>query len=82
MIIETINELERKGIRVCISPQCWYGKWNWYAGIYVGNDRRAIWIDSDNGLPKAAYETYEDAFNAIINYCKSKKLDTAKSNQG
>lgn len=75
-IEEKIDELEAKGIRVCISPQYWYGEWYWYAGIYVGNERKIVWINSDNGLPDAAYSKYKDAFDAIIAYCDAGQSNT------
>lgn len=72
-MLETIKELEKKGYRVNIFPQMSEGNWFWTAGVYVGDNKRAIWIDSKNNLPFAMYMTYEDAFNAVIDYCNATK---------
>ena len=82
-LIETINELESKGFRICINPTMLNNKWYWISGVYVNNDRKAIWVDSNNGLPKAAYNSYEDALSAAINYCNEgqKRSSTKISKQ-
>ena len=72
-VIKKINELWDKGFRVCIYPQPFNGDWLWTAGVYVGNGKRAEWVDSDNGLPHAGYLTYEEAFNAVVDYCNNYK---------
>lgn len=78
-MIDKIEALEKIGIRVSIHPQKLSSGWCWVAGIYVNDDTKAIWIDSSNGLPKAAYKSYSDAYNAVIDYCEnSKKFKGAK----
>lgn len=73
-MFEVIKELEKKGFRIAIIPQMWDNSWIWTAGVYIGNDRKAEWVDSKNsGLPKAGYFDYESAFNAVVNYCNNYK---------
>lgn len=64
-----IEELEQKGFRICIVPQKWNKNWYWVSGVYIGDNIKAHWVDSNNGLPKAAYITYKEALDAAINYC-------------
>lgn len=72
-MLEKIKELESKDFRIVVTPQMVDGKWLWLAGVYVGNERRAEWVDSNNGLPKAMYKEYEEAFNAVVSYCTNYK---------
>lgn len=72
-VLEVIKELESKGFRISIFPQMQNGSWFWTAGVYIGNDKTAIWVDSNNGLPRAAYTTYEEAFNKVVDYCNNYK---------
>lgn len=77
-MIEQIKEWESKGFRPAIYPQLNKDKWLWVAGVYVGMSNRANWADSDNGLPRACYNTYQEAFNAITNYIKNYKPKNLK----
>lgn len=73
-MIEKIKELEAKGFRVAIIPQMWGSTWFWTAGVYVGNERKAEWVDNkDPSLPKAGFVDYEAAFNAVVAYCDNYK---------
>lgn len=79
-----IEELEKKGFRVGIRPQKMSGTWYWVAGVNVGDNERADWVDSKNGLPWACYNTYKEAMDAVIEYCnnyKPPKLYEAKSSK-
>ena len=72
-MFEIIKELESKGFRIVIIPQMWGDKWIWTAGVYIGDERKAEWIDSNNGLPKAGYLEYKEAFDAVVDYCNNYK---------
>ena len=75
-MLEKIKDLEKKGFRINIFPQLSGGNWYWTAGVCIGDNKRAVWIDSKNNLAFAMYLTYEDAFNAVINYCNAPKRKT------
>jgi hypothetical protein len=77
-MIEAIMMWESKGFRICIIPQQDKGKWLWVAGVYIGNERKADWVDCDNGLPRAAYTTYPEALKASIDYCENYKVKKKK----
>ena len=64
-----IDSFAEKGLRICINPQQFNGTWYWTAGVYIGNTNRAVWLDKENGLPKAAYTTYKEALETAIEYC-------------
>lgn len=68
-----ITEYEKKGFRIGIRPQRMNGAWYWIAGVNVGDVDKANWVDSNNGLPWAAYATYEEALDAAIKYCDNYK---------
>lgn len=70
-MIGRINYWELKGFRICIIPQQFNRKWYWVAGVYINDETKAYWVDTDNGLPKAAYLTYAEAFAAADNYCNN-----------
>lgn len=73
-MIAKIEHWESKGFRICIVPQQDKDKWLWIAGVYIGNERRADWVDCDNGLPRAAYVTYPEALKAALDYCENYKV--------
>lgn len=64
-----IEELEKKGFRIGIRPQRINGVWYWVAGVNIGDNDRADWVDIDNGLPWACYRTYKEALDEAIKYC-------------
>lgn len=71
-MIEIIEYWEKKNFRFCITPQQDKGKWVWIAGVYIGMERKADWINNFQG-----FESYKEAFNALVEYCsnyKPKKL--------
>lgn len=72
-MIGRINYWELKGFRICIIPQQFNKQWLWTAGVYIDNETKANWVDSQNGLPKAAYQTYADAFAAADDFCNNYK---------
>ena len=72
-MLEKIEELAKKGILVSIYPMKLNSVWYWIAGVYINGDTKATWIDSKNNLPKAAYNTYTEAYNAVLDYCAQKK---------
>lgn len=72
-MISTIEELEKRQLRVAIFPQKNKGEWIWTAGVYRGDSTKAEWVDSDNGLPRAGYPTYKEALDAVVNYCTNQK---------
>jgi hypothetical protein len=65
------DDLATKGIRIAIYPKYENKQWYWIAGIYVGDKYKGIWIDSNNGLPYAAYNSYNDAYKATIKFIKN-----------
>ena len=73
-----IEQWEKKGFRICVIPQQFNGEWLWTAGVYIGNDRKADWVDCENGLPRAAYKTYPEALNAALDYCENYKVKKKK----
>lgn len=77
-MIDTIEEFEKKGFRIGIFPQKINGKWLWTAGVYIGEETKANWVDSDNGLPRAGYNSYREAFDAVVNYCTTYKPTRGK----
>ena len=74
-----VEEYEKKGFRIGIRPQKMYGKWYWVAGVNVGNNDRADWVDENNGLPLACYESYTEALNKAMRYCDNYKPVHEKS---
>lgn len=72
-MIETIKFWENKGFRFCIVPQQDRGKWLWTAGVYIGMERKADWINNFQG-----FEEYEDAFKALVDYCENYKPKKVK----
>lgn len=80
-MIEKIGELESKGFRVSIFPQRNYGEWLWSAGVYVGNCTKAEWVDTNNGLPRACYNSYIEALESVIKYCENYKEPKKKPNK-
>ena len=75
-MIETIEQWEAKGFRICIFPQQNKGQWLWTAGVYVGNVTTAHWADSNYGLPRAGYLKYSEALDAAVNFCENYKPKT------
>lgn len=71
-MIELIERLESKGLRLCINPQKTSGKWYWVAGVYVGDERKADWVHQPTCEMYAGYKTYREALEALINHCKKK----------
>lgn len=67
-MIETIKFWEKKNFRFCIIPQLDRGKWVWTAGVYIGMEKKADWINNFQG-----YETYEEAFDSLVEYCENYK---------
>lgn len=72
-MIEVIEELEKKGFRVSVYPRCDRGEWYWAAGVYIGENTKAHWVNSENGLPHACYSGYREALEAVVNYCNNGK---------
>lgn len=71
-MIEKIKELEKKGFRIAIFPLMVKKEWYWIAGVYVGNESKAEWVDQKiEGTPKAGYLDYEEALTAAIDYCEN-----------
>lgn len=73
-MIDIINTWEKKGFRFCIIPQLDKGKWVWTAGVYIGMEKKADWINNFQG-----YESYQEAFDDLVKYCenyKPKKIRT------
>lgn len=68
-----IDSLAEKGFRICINPQQFNGKWYWVAGVYIDNMNRAVWLDDNNGLPRAAYNTHAEALEVALDYCNNYK---------
>jgi hypothetical protein len=81
-VIDIIEELEKKGFRICILPQQNKGEWLWTAGVYIGSSTKADWVDSNNGLPRAGYKEYREAFDAAVEYCKTYKPKTSGKKAG
>lgn len=83
-MIEKIEELEQKGFRISIFPQRNYGQWHWSGGVYVGDSNKAEWVDTNNGLPRANYNSYREAFEAVVKYCENYKepKKSSKKRQG
>lgn len=77
-MIDIIEHWESKNFRICIIPQFINKKWYWTTGVYVGEDSKANWVDSNNNLPRAAYVTYKEALDAAINYCNNYKKSKKK----
>lgn len=77
-MLETIMKWESKGFRFCITPQQDKGKWYWVAGVYIGMERRADWVSKPDCPIHAGYETYEGAFNALLDYCENYKVKKKK----
>lgn len=65
-----IEDLEAQGYRVCVHPIRWSSKWYWTAGVYIGDNSKGTWIDSNNGLPRACYNTYREALDTVVKYCE------------
>ena len=72
-MIQKIKELEEKGFRLCIYPQYSHGEWTWSAGVYIGDNKVAIWMPAKDGQPRTAYKEYEDAFNDLVSFCENYK---------
>lgn len=70
-MIEIIEKLEKAGFRLSIFPQKQKDAWFWVAGVYIGEDNRAHWVDTNNNLPFACYSSYKEAFLNTVNYCKN-----------
>lgn len=68
----TIDEYASKGFRIGIRPQKFGSNWYWVLGVNVGDSDRADWVDENNGLPWACYNTYEEAFNKAVDYIEKK----------
>lgn len=72
-MIETLKYWESKNFRFCIVPQQDKGKWVWTAGVYIGNEKKADWINNFRG-----YDDYKDAFDALVDYCTNYKPKRSK----
>ena len=68
-----IDDLEKKGFRVCITPVLEGGVWYWLAGVKIGDNNKATWVDSKNDLPFAYYPDYTSGLKAVLKYCESYK---------
>jgi hypothetical protein len=81
-MIDTIEQWEAKGFRICIFPQQNKGQWLWTAGVYIGNVTTAHWADSNNGLPRAGYLKYSEALDAAVKFCENYKPKTSGKKAG
>lgn len=73
-MFDIIGKWESKGFRFCIIPQQDRGKWYWTAGVYIGMERKADWIHKPECPMYAGYETYQAAFDAVVDYCENYKV--------
>ena len=62
-----IEDLEAKGFRVSIFPSK-EGEWKWTAGVYIGDNTKAVWVPN---LANCRYDTYPNALKAVIKFCET-----------
>ena len=77
-MFDIVEKWESKGFRFCLYPQKDGSNWYWTAGVYIGDERKAEWVDCNNGLPRAAYPSYKEAFKALVDYCENYKTRKRK----
>ena len=70
-MLEEIIDFAKKGLRIGVWPNINGNKHEWVACVRVGNDPRLTWIQGQPGHGMSAFNSPEDAYKAIIEFCKT-----------
>ena len=76
-MIDTINKYASKGLYIGIYPICEKSGIQWVSYVMIAGERK--WMKGEKGCTMSAFNSFENAYKSVIDYCEKYKGEKSNS---